>query len=34
MGMKKISENVVALGRSLTLINDQVRDNTNIQKVH
>lgn len=32
MGMKKISENVVALGRSLTLINDQVRDNTNIQK--
>lgn len=32
MTMKKISENVVASGRSLTLINDQVKDNTNIQK--
>lgn len=32
MGMKKISENVIASGRSLTIINEQVRDNTNIQK--
>ena len=32
MTMKKISENVVASGRSLTLINEQVKDNTNIQK--
>ena len=30
-GMKKINENVIASGRSLTLIDDQVRDNLNIQ---
>ena len=30
-GMKKINENVIASGRSLTLIDDLVRDNLNIQ---